>query len=610
MSSTRVRIGRDGDLELFLARRHTADSPPFRPWSGDVNRRFDDALAADDDGRFYRAFGDALVARTTAEQRAELRSQLTHRELVVRAILRDPLHLRPPAADDDEDDVDDGDRDSPEHILLLEGRDPREVDVNETLSLQAQAEPPGVYQWTVVSGPVRIEGGTDGSSVTVRGTAQGTAVVKVRHTWQGDVKEAQATVRVSLYTFQWDAPHTSARKQYVNLPAAWDPPFNGKRIELVGHIEPRKPNKTVTFRLVAHPDNEPDTTTSTLASLTATTDAQGVARVNLDLSHYGGSRWKVEGKTSSQPSPAVTGDITVWRKVFYQVTDMASSPAPESLSLVAPTDMIPALRGAFDPVFIELAASTRAHDTTPYQAHLTAAQRGTLETTLRATAVDNRSPFKMNIVMCDTADIVAEATWTSNATTASVQLPNYVENWPHETMVISAQYQDSTGWHDLTNVQVVAHPTNSAWVFVRATIPGFTAGSTVPVSIRYRYKRGNAGGWGGTTGTLFMCIGRDRRADASKPTGAELQQALTHEIGHALGLVAPGSAWEDTDPRDAGYSLHHCKYNTTATPPEPRCVMWFMLGGSGARLRFCKDDRPNDCSHFLYRTDYASIAWI
>ncbi len=609
MSSTRVRIGRDGDLELFLTRRHTADAAPFRPWEGDGRPRVLEALALDGP-RLYHAFGDALVARTADEQRAEVLARYEQRELVVRAVLRDPLHMRPVAGDEDDDDVDD-DRDDPEHVLLLEGEDPRDVDVNETLRLQARAEPPGDYRWTVVSGPVRIEGSDDGSSVTLRGTAEGTATVRVRHTWQGDVKEATATVRVAQYTFRWDAPHTDDRKQYVNLPAAWDPAANGKRVELVGHIEPRKPGKTVTFRLVPNPDNEPDTTASTLASATATTDAQGVARVRLDLSHYGGSRWKVEGRTASQAQAAVTGELTVWRKVFYQVTDMASSPAPESLSLAAPGDMIPALRGAFDPVFIELAASTKAHDTTAYRAHLTAAQRTALENSLRATARDDRSPFKMNIVMCDTADIVAETTWTSNATTATVQLPNYVERWPHEPMVIRAQYQAAGGaWRDLTNVQVVAHPTQAQWVFIRGDIPGFTPGSTVPVVIHYRYKRGNAGGWGGTTGTLFMCIGRDRRADASKPTGAELQQALTHEIGHALGLVPPGAAWHDPDPRDAGYSLRHCKYNDTATPPEPRCVMWFMLGGSGARLRFCKDDRPDDCAHFLLRTDYASLAWI
>lgn len=610
MSSPRIRIGRDGDLELFLVRRHTADTRPFRPWEGDARPRLVEALAVDV-GRFYRAFGDALVVRTADEQRAEVTARCEHRELVVRAVPRDPLHLRPPAATDDDHDPTDDDRETPEHVLLLEGEDPREVDVHDTFVLRARAEPPGTYFWTVLQGPVHLEGDPHGSSVTLRGTAPGTATVRVRHTWQGDVKEATATVRVVEYIFQWDAPHNSNRKQYVNLPAAWDPAVNGKRVTLVGHIEPRKPGKTVTFRLVPHPDNEPDTTPSTLLDTQAITDANGVASVRIDLSVYGGSRWKVEGRTQSQRNPATSGEITVWRKVFYQVTDMASSPPPESLSLAAPTDMIPALRGAFDPVFIELAPSTKAHDTTPYQAHLTQAQRNALENTLRSTARDDRSPFKMNIVMCDTADIVAEATWTSNATTAIVQLPTYVARWPHEPMVIRARYQNATGaWHDLANVQVIAHPTDPQWVFIRGEIPGFVSGSTVPVEIHYRYKRGNAGGWGGTTGTLFMCIGRQRRANASQPTGAQLQQALTHEIGHALGLVPVGAPWHDPDPRDAGYSLRHCKYQSAATPPEPRCVMWFMLGGSGARLHFCKDDRPNDCAHYLLRTDYASLSWI
>lgn len=611
MSSSRVRIGRDGDLHLFLARRHSADAAPFRPWPGDGKPRVLAALATDENGTFYRAFGDALLVRTVAEQHAELAARFDLRELVVRAVLRDRLDLRPSAADEDEANVDDDDREMPEHVLLLEGDDPRNVDVGETVTLRARGEPSGPYQWTVEDGPVRIEGPDTGSSVTLRGTAEGTATVKVRHTWAGDVKEARATVRVAQYIFRWDPPHTSPRKQYVNLPAAWDVPVNGKRVELVGHIEPRKPGKRVTFRLVPRADNEPDTVASTLASLTATTDAQGVARVNLDLSHYGGSCWTVEGKTAAQAAPAVTGEITVWRKVFYQVTDMASSPAPESLSLAAPSDMIAALRGAFDPVYIELAPSTKAHDTTPYRAHLTAAQRTTVENALRTTAADDRSPFKMNIVMCDTADIVAQSTWSSNATTATVQTPDWVRVWSHEPMVISAQYSDASGaWHDLTNVQTVPHVDDPEFVVIRGDIPGFVAGSTVPVSIRYRYMRGEAGGWGGTTGTLFMCIGRKRRADAARPTGAELQQALTHEIGHALGLVPSSAAWHDTDPRDAVYSLRHCGYKDAATPPEPRCVMWFMLGGGGPRLRFCHDDRPDDCAHFLLRANLSTLSWI
>jgi hypothetical protein len=38
--------------------------------------------------------------------------------------------------------------------------------------------------------------------------------------------------------------------------------------------------------------------------------------------------------------------------------------------------------------------------------------------------------------------------------------------------------------------------------------------------------------------------------------------------------------------------------------------MWFMLGGSGPRLRFCHDDRPDDCAHFLLRANLSTLSWI
>lgn len=612
----RLLVHREIDRDVYLVRAVHADAPPFESWEGSAQELLDGAFYYGLGPEIYKVFGATYLTLTSTEQREELKALVARGEVVARTVVRAVLALRRANGEvvvvDDEQDVE-----RPEHLLDILEDDTPTMDVGETLDVTANGTPSGTYTWSVTSGPGTIVQGTDAPTVRVRADGPGTIALQVKHDWAGDVLQRSASIRAVDYTWQWDAPHNADREQYVNLPAAWDPPHNGREVELVGHIEPRAAGKTVTFNVVPDPTNEPDvvsaTTDATLAATTATTDAHGVAKVKITLPWYGGAKFKVGGKTQWMPDPALSGKLTVWRKVFYQITEMTNSPAPANISFTAPTDMISALRGALDPVFFKLEPSVKSHDTTPYQAHLTAAQRGALESSLRPTAQDARSPFKANIVMIDRADIVAEYEWATPATTATVQTSPF-QKWGHEPTVIYAQYQPPGTppgpWTNLTNVTTVPDPTNAAQESVRATIPGFVPGSTVNVRIKYRYQRGRAGGWGGSAGTVFMCIGTRRRADPAAPSGAELQQALTHELGHALGLVPPGAAWHDPDPRDAPYSLKHCKYQDGATPAQPRCVMWYMLGGSGARLRFCNSDRPNDCSHHLYRTDYASLGWI
>lgn len=434
------------------------------------------------------------------------------------------------------------------------------------------------------------------------------------------------------YVFAWDQPFS--HRQWVNLPNAWGTVGFGTETTLSGHVEPRAAGQVVTFTLIADPANHASATGAALQSATATSDGTGKVTVKLTFPRYPGSKFKVAGKTATMAAPVETDQITVWRRIYYQSTSMTA--APDGTVFTPPADMISALTSAFDPVWIELAPSTKSSDTTPHQEHLTAAQRNTLETSLRSGAADDRSPFKMNIVLIDKADIVAEQEWTTNTAGPAVQTPPFLR-WTYEATVIRAEYERSAGvWAALTNVQVVNLPGGNAQVTATippppappappapAPAPAPAGGASPPapspppappppppvnVRIKYRYQRGTAGGWGGTTGTLFMCIGRQRRANPATPTGAELQQALTHETGHALGLVATTASWIDPDPRDAGYSLRHCGYKTAAG--VPRCVMWFMLGGGGDRLLFCSSNDPNDCAHFLLNADLSTIHWI
>lgn len=612
---------------IVLARRAWLRGRRFTLYTQSRERLLDQAIRDGHLAALYRTFGRVVTPIAPGRQREEILRQIRH-GMILCAVLpaarpavpaqgAPPPQPQPPP------------QPAPVHTLTPEGDIHRDVAVGDEVTLAARAEPGGPYAWRVLSGNAEIIRGADQPSARVRCRGAGDAVIAVRHTALGTTLEAQFTLRATAYTWVWDAPHTQDREQFVNLRRAWDPHY-GREVELVGHVEPRAAGQTVTFAAVPHAENDAETGAATLSAPTAVTAADGTARVRITLPFYGGSRFKVSGRTASMARAVESGTIRVWRKFFYHVTEMDPIPAnaaagrPHPTPLTAPADMITALSAAFTPVFIRFDRGTTHHSTTPYQEHLTAGQRRTLENSLKATVRDNRSPFKMNIVTIDKADIVAEPEFEVITADTVVRTP-YFDRWTYEPTVRFAGFKRPSvapltpmartdpahPWTTLANVVEEVDPTNANRIRVKGEISGpWAPGTQFHVLIQYRAQRGTAGGWGGTEGTLFMCIGRDRRANPATPTGAQLQQALTHEIGHALGLVPTGAAWRDTDPRDNAYSLRHCGYRTAAPAREPRCVMWFMLGGSGERLRFCELSRPSNCGHHLRKTDYASARWI
>lgn len=405
----------------------------------------------------------------------------------------------------------------------------------------------------------------------------------------------------TTFRFVWDQPFS--QRQWVNLPREWGVVAFGEVATLSGHVEPRVSGQTVTFALLPDPANPPEAAGAALEPATAVSDGEGKVQVEMLFPKYPGAKFKVAGKTASMAAPVESEPITVWRRVYYQITEMA--PAPDGRRFDPPPNMIAALENAFNPVWIEMAPGPKNTATTPYKAHLTAAERWSVECNLKPSSVDKRSPFKMNIVMVDSADIVAERNWEVFSTGPLIETDAFLR-WPYEPTVISTGYEQSPGvWAPLADAQIIEVPAKGK-IIVRATLPG-NHPTPVRAFIRHRYQRGNGAGWGGTTGTIFICIGLLRRL-GDNTDAAYLQPTLTHEIGHALGLVDKTAPWHDPDIRDQEYSLRHC--GSKDAGGQATCVMWWQGGGAGIRTQFCSGNPPNDCKHFLLGADLSTIRWI
>ena len=81
---------------------------------------------------------------------------------------------------------------------------------------------------------------------------------------------------------------------------------------------------------------------------------------------------------------------------------------------------------------------------------------------------------------------------------------------------------------------------------------------------------------------------------------------MTHEMGHALGLVPVTASWHDPAARDSTYNPKHCHHMQADGSPE--CVMWFGL--RGAPHTFCTSHEPNNCTHYLLAADLTKVKWV
>ena len=117
-------------------------------------------------------------------------------------------------------------------------------------------------------------------------------------------------------------------KQYVNLSADKTQPSHGRLMETAAKLNKAIPGVNVYFLLkpdAKNAQNLPNALQATTKVVTGRTDSSGIAKVRLELSRFGGDKFQVLASLYAYPThdsahAVASKEITVWRKMWYQIT--------------------------------------------------------------------------------------------------------------------------------------------------------------------------------------------------------------------------------------------------------------------------------------------------
>lgn len=119
----------------------------------------------------------------------------------------------------------------------------------------------------------------------------------------------------------------AARDQLVNLASAPKDATLGRSVAVTAKLDQKKSGVTVYFAIEAGKDNRTSLPADLQAKIkkSATTNADGIAQVQIDLSRFGGDKFKALASLQEKVAPADGGtvksaEVTVWRKMNYQIT--------------------------------------------------------------------------------------------------------------------------------------------------------------------------------------------------------------------------------------------------------------------------------------------------
>jgi len=425
----------------------------------------------------------------------------------------------------------------------------------------------------------------------------------------------------------WKKSTLDARKQYINLDSKVDgkndhPEF-GRAIWLKARVQWISGDKTKSLagqhvywytegaktnnkKLTKVQKGSFDKAGGSLEKKPSTTNKDGwTDPVPFCLSMYGGDKFTIYATSDSGYKAGMkAGPYTVWRKLWFQVSEMAERSSKNRYTL--PPAVTKAVVSGYQKAKIEF-SEKGPRGKIPHQGNTPTSDMSKLG---KAHFIrDDLIPFKCHLMTCDyggqthetkeVKDKLKSATWTS---------PAYYLLWPHGGSIpwkLEAKYKSGKAWKDIpvTNLKTSVNASAPGWqkVHIDFSKGPVSPSAKAPLDVKLKLKCTGPScylGWGGGTSHILLCTGMLRDITITADRNPTQRSDAVHEIGHALGLVnmqpaATGAhnAWLDST------HANHCKQ------PANKCAMYWA--SSTARLTTFHSIGGTGCNEHLRTQDFS-----
>lgn len=386
-----------------------------------------------------------------------------------------------------------------------------------------------------------------------------------------DCRQGDTLIQLNLSKAQVVDVTPGNVKWYINLDAD-ESQNRGREVTIRARISTPAAGVRVHWQLNPDPNNRAGLPAHAQAKVRddfTLTDDQGVATTKLTLSAYGGDRFQVSASLSPGTRPGTQGAkesgwIEVWRKVFYDITQMKK---PGGGQWEMPAATMGQVATAMGKVFIEMQQAGPVNNVNESVANFDTANDA-YDWADKFTS--NRCvPWKIHYVVvgysCNRLDKELEVPVNTMVATLAPRFRPYDFNGTNP--IVKAQYQPAGGgtWRDFPAGKVTlvgANPRRQ----IRVDFNGTGVNPvTAPQKVKVKYiEASGANGWGGSSLHLIICRGTFDEYYTGMDLAPIMAGTCIHEPGHSLGLVMEGQTWEFTDPEHR----NHCMHQT--------CVMWWQ----------------------------------